>query len=410
MTPQLNEQKNAQINQLVVKEIEKAMSQIEFPKPPPNDIYFLPNGNNAEFLMCLGLEEVVKCVQESINNKDRNNIITNKDEIIYEFPYSCSNCSTDYTPSWRKDKSGNILCEKCLKTLEKKIIKAEHSARLKTAFLKAVKDKEIIKQRLINETLNSSNSSINNNINQLNNNPIHTQQPKQQQQQQQQQQHHHNNNNLNSQPKYNNNNNSNSNNHHHLSNHHNNNSNNNNSKHQLQMQSHHQKPQQQQQILNKQHHTSNHSQSNNNNNNNKNQQLLNHNNNNNKNNNRSSNNHSHSSSSSSSINKNNSNNSQRNRQSSVPNNNNNNNNSNNILNNASNLLGLNNPFAAHLNSLANAAFAQQQQQQQQATTAFIQRLMVQGNYSNINAAALANLANNRQIFDMLPQKPWKNQQ
>jgi DNA-directed RNA polymerase subunit RPC12/RpoP len=114
--------------------------------------------------MCLGLEEVVKCVQESINNKDRNsNSIKNDENVLsYEYPYMCSNCSTDYTTTWRKDKHGNILCEKCLKTLEKKIIKSEHSARLKTAFLKAVKDKEIIEQRLINETLNNSSNILNN--------------------------------------------------------------------------------------------------------------------------------------------------------------------------------------------------------------------------------------------------------
>ena len=65
--------------------------------------------------MCLGLEEVVKCVQESINNKDRNsNSIKNDENVLsYEYPYMCSNCSTDYTTTWRKDKHGNILCEKC---------------------------------------------------------------------------------------------------------------------------------------------------------------------------------------------------------------------------------------------------------------------------------------------------------
>ncbi len=56
----------AAVSQLVRKELEKSLAQIEFPKPPAQDIYFLPNTNNSEFLMCLGLEEVAKCVQEHL--------------------------------------------------------------------------------------------------------------------------------------------------------------------------------------------------------------------------------------------------------------------------------------------------------------------------------------------------------
>lgn len=59
----------AAVSQLVRKELEKSLAQIEFPKPPPQDIYFLPNTNSPEFLMCLGLEEVAKCVQEHLINK-----------------------------------------------------------------------------------------------------------------------------------------------------------------------------------------------------------------------------------------------------------------------------------------------------------------------------------------------------
>ena len=43
------------------------------------------------------------------------------------------------------------MCEKCLKNLEKKQIKTEHNARLKQAFLKAVKDKETFEKQLIAE-------------------------------------------------------------------------------------------------------------------------------------------------------------------------------------------------------------------------------------------------------------------
>lgn len=63
----------------------------------------------------------------------------------------CAQCSTDFSPVWRQDKNGLNLCEKCLKNLEKKQIKTEHNARLKQAFLKAVKDKETFEKQLIAE-------------------------------------------------------------------------------------------------------------------------------------------------------------------------------------------------------------------------------------------------------------------
>ncbi len=105
-------------------------------------------------------------------------------EIVYEYPLFCAQCNTDFTPVWRQDKNGLNLCEKCLKQLEKKLIKTEHNARLKQAFLKAVKDKEIFEKQLIAEqqkqleiqraqrAANPSpvvNSSINTSINNNNN-------------------------------------------------------------------------------------------------------------------------------------------------------------------------------------------------------------------------------------------------
>lgn len=162
----------AAVSQLVRKELEKSLAQIEFPKPPPQDIYFLPNTNNSEFLMCLGLEEVAKCVHEHLvhkqikadvkeqqqqqkadNETDSTKIVRPDTviEITYDYPLFCSACSTDFTPVWRQDKNGLNMCEKCLKQLEKKQIKTEHNARLKQAFLKAVKDKEVFEKQLIAE-------------------------------------------------------------------------------------------------------------------------------------------------------------------------------------------------------------------------------------------------------------------
>lgn len=175
-SPKLQEPKpvisTQQVSQLVRKELEKSLAQIEFPKPPPQDIYFIPNTNSSDFLYCLGLEEVAKCVQEHLIHKQLKaetkeqkengtdskendaNKLTKADtitEIVYEYPLFCAQCSTDFSPVWRTDKNGVNLCERCLKQLEKKQIKTEHNARLKQAFLKAVKDKEIFEKQLLAE-------------------------------------------------------------------------------------------------------------------------------------------------------------------------------------------------------------------------------------------------------------------
>lgn len=161
-----------QVSQLVRKELEKSLAQIEFPKPPAQDIYFIPNTNSSDFLYCLGLEEVAKCVQEHLIHKQLKaetkeqkengtdskendaNKLTKADtitEVVYEYPLFCAQCTTDFSPVWRTDKNGVNLCERCLKQLEKKQIKTEHNARLKQAFLKAVKDKEIFEKQLLAE-------------------------------------------------------------------------------------------------------------------------------------------------------------------------------------------------------------------------------------------------------------------
>lgn len=172
-SPKLPEAKpvisSQQVSQLVRKELEKSLAQIEFPKPPAQDIYFIPNTNSSDFLYCLGLEEVAKCVQEHLIHKQlkaetkeqkengetsKENALTKADtitEVVYEYPLFCAQCSTDFSPVWRTDKNGVNLCERCLKQLEKKQIKTEHNARLKQAFLKAVKDKEVFEKQLLAE-------------------------------------------------------------------------------------------------------------------------------------------------------------------------------------------------------------------------------------------------------------------
>ncbi|XP_048476246.1 transcriptional repressor p66-beta [Rhincodon typus] len=63
-------------------------------------------------------------------------------------PFVCSQCRTDFTPHWKQERSGNILCEQCVTSNQKKALKAEHTNRLKTAFVKALQQEQEIEQRI----------------------------------------------------------------------------------------------------------------------------------------------------------------------------------------------------------------------------------------------------------------------
>lgn len=167
----------AMVNQLVRREFDKSLQQCEFPRGTP-DLQFVPNANHMDFLMCLGLEDVVRSVQECLTSKhlqkekqlqkseqksnenDPNNataststpaVTANVIEIKYEYPYMCANCGTDYTPVWRRDKNNTVLCEKCLKTLERKQTKQEHGQRLKQIVVKVNKDREVFEKQVLAE-------------------------------------------------------------------------------------------------------------------------------------------------------------------------------------------------------------------------------------------------------------------
>jgi hypothetical protein len=165
------------VNQLVRKEFDKSLAQVEFPRGPPQpDIFFIPNANHIDFLMCLGLEDVVRSVQEHLISKQlqkekqekkaaekdqqggdvkqeqtASTTTPNVIEIKYEYPNICAQCSTDFTPMWRKDKNGTAMCERCLKQLEKRQAKQEHAAKLKQLFVKATKDREVFEKQALAE-------------------------------------------------------------------------------------------------------------------------------------------------------------------------------------------------------------------------------------------------------------------
>lgn len=78
---------------------------------------------------------------------------------IAKEPYTCTQCKTDFTSRWRKEKAGNILCDQCMSSNQKKALKAEHTNRLKAAFVKALQQEQEIEQHILQQAASSSSSS-----------------------------------------------------------------------------------------------------------------------------------------------------------------------------------------------------------------------------------------------------------
>lgn len=76
---------------------------------------------------------------------------------VVKEPFVCSQCNTDFTCRWRQDKAkgGVVLCEQCMSSNQKKALKAEHTNRLKGAFVKALQQEQEIEQRIYQQTSSS---------------------------------------------------------------------------------------------------------------------------------------------------------------------------------------------------------------------------------------------------------------
>ncbi|XP_008121479.1 transcriptional repressor p66-beta [Anolis sagrei] len=122
------------------KQLEKTLLEIPPPKPPAPLLHFLPSAANSEFIYMVGLEEVVQSVIDSQGKACSS--------LLRVEPFSCAQCRTDFTPHWKQEKSGKILCEQCMTSNQKKALKAEHTNRLKNAFVKALQQEQEIEQRL----------------------------------------------------------------------------------------------------------------------------------------------------------------------------------------------------------------------------------------------------------------------
>ncbi|XP_026169349.1 transcriptional repressor p66 alpha isoform X2 [Mastacembelus armatus] len=136
------------------KQLEKTLLEIPPPKPPAPEFNFLPSAANNEFIYLVGLEEVVQNLLDTIH---RGKTGVSLPKPFIRDPFICSQCNTDFTCRWRQDKTkgGAVLCEDCMSSNQKKALKAEHTNRLKAAFVKALQQEQEIEQRIIQQTSSS---------------------------------------------------------------------------------------------------------------------------------------------------------------------------------------------------------------------------------------------------------------
>ncbi|XP_041698521.1 transcriptional repressor p66 alpha isoform X2 [Coregonus clupeaformis] len=132
------------------KQLEKTLLEIPPPKPLAPELNFLPSAANNEFIYLVGLEDVV---QNLLDSMMRAKTGMPPDKPAIKEPFTCIQCSTDFTCRWRQDKAkgGTILCADCMSSNQKKALKAEHTNRLKAAFVKALQQEQEIEQRILQQ-------------------------------------------------------------------------------------------------------------------------------------------------------------------------------------------------------------------------------------------------------------------
>ncbi|CAL1526011.1 unnamed protein product [Lymnaea stagnalis] len=138
-------QRQAAAKQALRKQLEKTLLQIPPPKPPPPEMNFIPSLACPDFILLLGLEEVVnhmidfQLIARGQKNPDERFVCT---------PFTCVQCGSDFTPVWKREKPGskNVICEHCVTSNQKKALKQEHTNRLKSAFVKALQQEQEIER------------------------------------------------------------------------------------------------------------------------------------------------------------------------------------------------------------------------------------------------------------------------
>ncbi|XP_052331024.1 transcriptional repressor p66-alpha-like isoform X5 [Oncorhynchus keta] len=133
------------------KQLEKTLLEIPPPKPPSPERNFLPSAANNEFIYLMGLEEVVQNLLDTLGRgKKQGQSVAPVTPIPIE-PHTCAQCKTDFTSCWRSEKSGPVLCDQCMSSNRKKALKAQHTNRLKAAFVKALQQEQEVEQRILQQ-------------------------------------------------------------------------------------------------------------------------------------------------------------------------------------------------------------------------------------------------------------------
>ncbi|GFO02564.1 transcriptional repressor p66-alpha [Plakobranchus ocellatus] len=138
-------QRQAAAKQALRKQLEKTLLQIPPPKPPPPEMNFIPSLACPDFVLLLGLEEVVNhMIDYQLIARGQKN----PDERFVCTPFTCVQCGSDFTPVWKREKPGskNVICEHCVTSNQKKALKQEHTNRLKSAFVKALQQEQEIER------------------------------------------------------------------------------------------------------------------------------------------------------------------------------------------------------------------------------------------------------------------------
>ncbi|XP_072516719.1 GATA zinc finger domain containing 2Ab isoform X2 [Salminus brasiliensis] len=139
------------------KQLEKTLLEIPPPKPPAPELNFLPSAANNEFIYLVGLEMVVQNLLDLTKSKQQPQQDASILAASVKDPFTCAQCQTDFTSRWRQEKgSSTILCEQCMSSNQKKALKAEHTNRLKAAFVKALQQEQEIEQRILQQTASPS--------------------------------------------------------------------------------------------------------------------------------------------------------------------------------------------------------------------------------------------------------------
>lgn len=130
------------------RQLEQTLLQIPPPRPPSADWRVIPNVNSMDFMMLVGLDEIVDMILENDGKPTLKNVLT---ETLPANPLICDQCGMDFSPNWKTkegEKTGHVLCEKCSLTNTKKELKAEHTSRLKSAFMKALKQEQELEEKI----------------------------------------------------------------------------------------------------------------------------------------------------------------------------------------------------------------------------------------------------------------------